>query len=97
MKNEFKCSDVSFMHNHTLHDTLHQMYVFLFEIGMQSEKGFCVDKSFRKTFGEKKDNSNRLEISKNHESQPSWQSRVSPDRYTDKIKSCAISIRGEPR
>ena len=27
-KSEFKRSDISFMHNHTLHDTLHQIYVF---------------------------------------------------------------------
>ena len=29
MKNEFKYADISFMHNHTLHDTLHRMYVYL--------------------------------------------------------------------
>ena len=38
MKNEFKYLDMSFMHDHTLHDTLHQAYVFLSEIGIQSEK-----------------------------------------------------------
>ena len=55
MKNEFKCSDSSFMHNHTLHGILHQVYVFLSETGMQSEKkGLALDKSFRKTFEEKK-------------------------------------------
>ena len=31
---EFKYSDMSFMHDHTLHDTLHRIYVFLSEIGM---------------------------------------------------------------
>ena len=41
MKNEFKCLDISFMHNHTLHGTLPQVYVFLSEIGMQIEKGYC--------------------------------------------------------
>ena len=56
MKNEFKCSNISFMHNHTLHDTLHRIYVFLFETGMQSEKqrGFALDKNFIKTFREEK-------------------------------------------
>ena len=69
MKNEFKCSNISFMHNHTLHGTLHQVYIFLSEIGMQSEKkGFAPDKSFRKTFGEKEGNSNRSEFSKNFKS-----------------------------
>ena len=29
MKNKFKCANISFMHNHTLHDTLHHIYVFL--------------------------------------------------------------------
>ena len=38
MKNEFKCSDISFMHNHTLHGTLHHMYVFLSETRIQSEE-----------------------------------------------------------
>ena len=47
-------SDISFMHNHTLHDTLHQIYVFLSEIGMQSKKGLAPDKSFRQTFERKK-------------------------------------------
>ena len=59
MKNEFKYSDISFMHNHALHGTLHQIYVFLFEIGMPSEKGLGPDKSFRKTFGREECNSNR--------------------------------------
>ena len=39
MKNEFKSSNISSMHDHTLHDTLHRIYVFLPETGMQSEKG----------------------------------------------------------
>ena len=52
-KNEFKCSNISFMHNHTVHDTLHQIYVFLFEIGMQKKEGLAPDKSFKKTFGRK--------------------------------------------
>ena len=39
MKNEFKCSDISFMQNHKLHGTLHQAYVFLSETGIQGEKG----------------------------------------------------------
>ena len=72
MKNEFKCSNMSFMHNYTLHGTLHQVYVFLSETGIQSEKGFGPDKSFRKTFGEKEGNSNRSKFSKDLKSQPSW-------------------------
>ena len=54
MKNEFKCSNISFMHNHTLHDTLHQIYVFLSKTGMQGEEGLALDKSFKKTFERKK-------------------------------------------
>ena len=38
MKNKFKSSDISSIHDHILHDTLHRIYVFLSEIGMQSEK-----------------------------------------------------------
>ena len=38
MKNEFKCLAISFIHNHTLHGILHQVYVFLSKTGMQSEK-----------------------------------------------------------
>ena len=44
--------------SHSIH-TLHQIYVFLSETGMQNEKGLVPDKSFRKTFGEKEDNSNK--------------------------------------
>ena len=36
------------------------------------KKGLAFNKSFRNTFGEKEDNSNRSEFSKNHEPQPSW-------------------------
>ena len=35
MKNKFKCSDISFMHNHTLDETLHQIYGFFSKIGIQ--------------------------------------------------------------
>ena len=62
MKNEYKCSNISFMHDHTLHGTLHLAYVFLSEIGIQSEKGLTLDKSFRKTFGNEECNSNRSEF-----------------------------------
>ena len=37
-KNEFKCSDIAFIHKHTLHDTLHQVYMFSSEIGIHSGK-----------------------------------------------------------
>ena len=54
--NSDECSDISFMHNHTLHDTLHQIYVFISKIGMQDERGgLASDKSFRKTFERKKE------------------------------------------
>ena len=45
------------------------------------KKGPAPDKSFRKTFGEKKKiNSDESKFSKNFKSQPNWQSTVSPDR-----------------
>ena len=44
------------IHDHTLHKTLHQIYIFLFETGTQSEEVRTPDKSFRKTFGEKEGN-----------------------------------------
>ena len=49
----------SFVQNHALHNIriLHQAYVFfLSETGMQNP---IPDKSFKKTFGEKEDNSNK--------------------------------------
>ena len=45
-----------------------------FEIGMQS---LAPDKSFRKTFGEKEDNSNRLEFQPSQNS-TNWQPGVRP-------------------
>ena len=57
------------IHDHTLHNTLHQIYISLSETGMQSEKVRPLDKSFRKTFGEKEGNSNRSKFSKNFKSQ----------------------------
>ena len=70
------------MQNHALHNIhiLHQACVFFSsETGMQS---LALDKSFRKTFGEKEDNLNRSELLKNF-SQPSqnsakWRPSVSP-------------------
>ena len=53
------------MHDHTLHKTLHQIYIVLSETGTQSEEVRTPDKSFRKTFGEKKGNiRTRLEFLK---------------------------------
>ena len=72
MKNEFKCSDISFMHNHTLYDILHQVYVLYLKQEYRGKKGLRPNKSFRKTFREKKGNSNRSEFSKNLKSQPDW-------------------------
>ena len=51
---EFKCSAILFVHNHTLHGTLHQAYVFLFERGMQSETGSCTRKKFQKDLQEER-------------------------------------------
>ena len=42
------------MHNDTLHDTLHQIYIFLSEIGTQKKGGLTPDKIFKKTFERKK-------------------------------------------
>ena len=65
------------MQNHALHNTriLHQAYIFSFETGRQS---LAPDKSFRKTFGEKEDNSNRSEFQPSQNS-TNWQPSVSPD------------------
>ena len=53
------------IHDHTLHKTLHQIYIVLSEIGTQSEEVRTPDKSFRKTFGEKEGNiRTRSEFSK---------------------------------
>ena len=53
------------IHDHTLHKTLHQIYIFLSETGQQSEEVRTPDKSFRKTFGEKEGNTRtRSEFSK---------------------------------
>ena len=73
------------MHNHIAFTyCTRYMCIFFSEIGIQIEKGFAPDKSFRKTFGEKEYNSNGSEFSKNLKSQISWQSRVSPDEFTNK-------------
>ena len=58
------------------------------------KKGLALDKSFKKTFGEKEENSNKSEFQRI--SNPN-QTRVklSPEKY-EQIKSCAINIRGEP-
>ena len=41
------------IHDHTLHETLHQIYIVLSETGMQSEDVRTPDKGFRKTFEKK--------------------------------------------
>ena len=51
----------------------------------REKKGLALNKSFRKTFREKEDNSNRSEFSKNSKSQPSWQSRVSPRQIYSRL------------
>ena len=61
------------MHNYTLHDTLHQKYVFLFETGIQSgERVFHPIKASERLSRRKKNNSNRSEFSKNFKSQSDW-------------------------
>ena len=53
------------IHDHTLYKTLHQIYIFLSETGTQSEEVRTLDKSFKKTFGEKEGNiRTRSEFSK---------------------------------
>ena len=54
MKNEFKCSDISFMHDYTLHGTLHRAYVFLSETGIQSEKRSWTRQKLQKDFREER-------------------------------------------
>ena len=73
------------MQGHTSHSihALHQIYVFLSKTECKVKKGFAPDESFRKTFGKKENNPNRSEFIKNPESQPSWQSRVSPSEFTN--------------
>ena len=72
------------MQNHALHNirVLHQAYVlFSSETGMQS---LAPDKIFRKTFGEKEDNSNRSELLKDlsqlSQNSANWQPNVSPGK-----------------
>ena len=43
---------------------LHQVYIFLSETGMQSEKVCAPDKSFKKTFGEKEGIFKRIKVLK---------------------------------
>ena len=88
MKNESKYSNVSFMHNHTLHDTSHQMYVYLKQ-ERRVKKGLALDKSFRKTFEEKKNNSNRSEFSKSSKPQPNWHKNGKSDQIdmSDRVKA----------
>ena len=53
------------IHGHTMHKTLHQIYIFLSETGTQREEVRTPDKSFRKTFEEKEGNiRTRSEFSK---------------------------------
>ena len=59
------------MHNHTLHDILHQIHVFLFEIGMQNEEGFLQPtKASERPSRRKKINFDESKSSKNFKSQP---------------------------
>ena len=53
------------MLGHVIHDhTLHQIYIFLSETGMQSEKVRAPDKSFKKTFEEEEGNFKQIEAFK---------------------------------
>ena len=83
------------MQNHALHNIhiLHQAYVFFSsETGMQS---LAPDKSFRKIFGEKEDNSNRSELLKDFsqlsQNSANWQPGVNPGE--DK----KIAVKGKSR
>ena len=78
------------IHDHTLHKTLHQIYIFLSETGMQSEKIHAPDKSFRKIFGKKKeDDSDKSEFLENLKSQPVWHQSCKSNQIDkhDKVKS----------
>ena len=76
------------MQNHALHNIciLHRAYVFFSsETGMQSR---APDKNFRKTFGEKEDNSNRSEFQPSQNS-TNWRPTVSPgedEKFEIKVK-----------
>ena len=71
------------MQNHALHNIriVHQAYVFFSsETGTQS---LALDKSFRKTFEGKEDNSDRSDLLKDSfqpsQNSTNWQPSVSPD------------------
>ena len=92
--NKEKTMKVNLMHKHfiharsyiTQHSRIASDICAFSEIGIQTEEGFCTDKSFKKTFKKKEDNSNGLKFSKNLKSQPSWQSRLSPIRSASEAK-----------
>ena len=84
-KNE--CLNISFMHNHTLHDTLHQIYVFLSKIGIQVESGLALDKKLQKDLRKKEGNSDKSEFFKEY--QQVWHKRCKSNQVniSDKVKA----------
>ena len=77
------------MQNHALHNIriLHRAYVFFSsETGMQSR---APDKSFKKTFEEKEDNSDRSELlkdfSQSSQNSANWRPSVSPGEVEKKL------------
>ena len=93
------------IHDHALHKTLHQIYIFLSEIGTQSEEVRTPDKSFRKTFGEKEGNiRTRSEFSKiptELDLKPfAWHQSCKSNQVDkrDKVKSeTSLAVKGKSR
>ena len=64
------------------------------------KNGLALDRSFRKTFGEKEGNSNRSEFSKNSKSQPEWHQSCKSNQVDmhDKVKSAIeLAVKRKPR
>ena len=93
------------IHDHTLHKTLHQIYIFLSETGTQSEEVCAPDKSFRKTFGKKEGNIQiRSEFSKiptELDLKPfAWHQSCKSNQVDkrDKVKSATrLAVKGKSR
>ena len=64
------------------------------------KKGLALDKSFKKTFGEKEDNSNISEFSKNFKSQLGWHQSCKSNQVDmhDKVKSVTrLAVKRKPK
>ena len=100
MKDEFKCSNISFMHNqYCMAHCIKYMFSCLKQ-EYRVKKGLALDKSFRKIFGEKEENSNRSEFLKNLKSQPGWHQSCKSNQLDmrDKVKSATkLAIKGKSK